>query len=268
MDITMTDTRVQTEKQHSKLGMLVVGTLVGIAFMLTYLQAMLIKQVTMPLPIISLISLLLAALVAGRPFGGWRWTPLLGMVWSVVLFLVNRDRILYELAHPENVHLFAWQLLMLAFMATAIVAGIGATIENYRNSASERFPRWVPWSFTAMAGLLVGAVLVAAIPRTGSGVQVSPAVLSQLPMIPIDVFKGGEIRVKAGQLTALRLDNPDGIGHSFDVDELNVHVSLPGGSESLALFTAETPGTYTFYCAPHYDKASGTGMYGTLIVEP
>ena len=86
--------------------------------------------------------------------------------------------------------------------------------------------------------------------------------------VPLDVFNSGEIRVKAGELTALRLANSSAAGHSFDVDELNVHVAIPSDSESLALFTAATPGTYTFYCAPHYDKASGTGMHGTLIVEP
>ncbi|HWQ13566.1 MAG TPA: plastocyanin/azurin family copper-binding protein [Roseiflexaceae bacterium] len=43
---------------------------------------------------------------------------------------------------------------------------------------------------------------------------------------------------------------------------------MPAGQDSLALFVAGQPGTYTFYCAPHYDKATGEGMHGTLIVEP
>ena len=42
---------------------------------------------------------------------------------------------------------------------------------------------------------------------------------------------------------------------------------MPAGEEGLAVFTAPAPGTYRFYCAPHYDKASGQGMHGTLIVE-
>ena len=66
----------------------------------------------------------------------------------------------------------------------------------------------------------------------------------------------------------LALANSEAAAHSFDVDELNVHVPMPGDSDSLALFIAPTPGTYTFYCAPHYDKATGSGMRGTLIVEP
>jgi plastocyanin len=113
----------------------------------------------------------------------------------------------------------------------------------------------------------IGAVIAAAIPRA-SGTQVDPAVLAQLPAIPLEAFAGGEIRVRAGELTALRLENPDAVAHSFDVDELNVHVGMPADSDSLALFITDMPGSYTFYCAPHYDKATGSGMHGTLIVEP
>jgi hypothetical protein len=55
--------------------------------------------------------------------------------------------------------------------------------------------------------------------------------------------------------------------HSFDVDEFGVHAPIPSGQSSPALFKPEAPGTYTFYCAPHYDKATGRGMKGMLIVE-
>jgi plastocyanin len=47
-----------------------------------------------------------------------------------------------------------------------------------------------------------------------------------------------------------------------------VHVLMPPGKSNLALFTPTKPGTYTFYCQPHADKAARTGMVGTLIVEP
>jgi plastocyanin len=269
MDITMTTPRVQARKQISGLTKLVVGALVGIALLYVYVQAVLLKKIEMPLPIFQIVSLVLAALIAGRPVGGWRWTPLLGVVLSLVLLLGSFQRLVYHLAHPESLQTFVAQLVMLALLAVGIVAGIAATVQNYRTPAAERhMPRWVAWGFTAMAGLFVGAVCVAAIPQSGSGVQVSSAVLAQLPVIPLDVFNGGEVRVKAGELTALRLENPDAQGHSFDVDELDLHVTMPNNSESLALFTAATPGTYTFYCAPHYDKATGKGMHGTLIVEP
>ena len=113
----------------------------------------------------------------------------------------------------------------------------------------------------------MGAILVA-IPQAGNAASISPAVLDRLPAVTLDAYNGGEIRVKAGQLAAFRLENPSAVGHSFDVDALNVHTPMASRSTSLTLFTADKPGTYTFYCAPHYDKATGQGMHGTLIVEP
>jgi Cupredoxin-like domain len=54
--------------------------------------------------------------------------------------------------------------------------------------------------------------------------------------------------------------------HSFDIDELNVHVPMASGKSSLALFKPTKPGTYTFYCSvPGHREL---GMQGTLIVEP
>ena len=73
--------------------------------------------------------------------------------------------------------------------------------------------------------------------------------------------------MKAGETVALRLENGDSEGHSFDIDQFGVHAAISPGAASLALFKPTQPGTYTFYCAPHYDKATGQGMQGTLIVE-
>jgi plastocyanin len=269
MNIAMTGSHSETDKRLAALGKLTVGTLIGIAIMFAYFQAVVLKQIEMPLPILSAIALVLATMVAGYPLGGWRWTPILGASWSGLMIAGNLDHIRYDLVHPENTHVFAWTLVMLGLTVVGIVAGISATVQNYRYAAPDRrTPPWVPWGLTTVGALVVGAILVAAIPQTGSGAQVSPAVLEQLPAITLNAFNEGEIRVKAGQLAAFRLENPAAVGHSFDVDELSVHISMPSESHSLALFTADKPGTYTFYCAPHYDKGSGRGMHGTLIVEP
>jgi plastocyanin len=80
-------------------------------------------------------------------------------------------------------------------------------------------------------------------------------------------FAQTELKVKAGETVALRLENSDGETHFFDVDEFNIHAPVLPGEEGLALFKPTQAGTYTFYCAPHYDKATGEGMKGTLIVE-
>ena len=68
------------------------------------------------------------------------------------------------------------------------------------------------------------------------------------------------------QTDVLRLESSDAAAHSFDIDELNVHVPMPADKPVLALFTPSTLGTYTFYCGiPGHTEA---GMVGTLIVEP
>jgi FtsP/CotA-like multicopper oxidase with cupredoxin domain len=56
--------------------------------------------------------------------------------------------------------------------------------------------------------------------------------------------------------------------HYFEVDELNVHALMPTGKDAVAIFRATQPGTCTFYCHPHANKATGQGMLGTLIVAP
>jgi plastocyanin len=268
MDSTLMATGARADRQPFGFRGLVVGSLIGFALLYIYIQVVLIGKVQMPLPILMVVSLLLAALVAGRPVGGWRWTPVLAAVWSQVLLFGNFELLRFHLAHPEHTHEFAAQLVLIGLVLTALVAGVGATAHNYRLPAAERrLPRWVPWGFTGMACLLLGALIVAAIPQA-RGPQVDPAVIAQLPAVPLTAFADGEIRVRAGELTALRLENSEGAAHSFDVDELNIHVAMPGNTDSLALFKADTPGTYTFYCAPHYNKATGSGMHGTLIVEP
>jgi hypothetical protein len=54
---------------------------------------------------------------------------------------------------------------------------------------------------------------------------------------------------------------------SLDIDEFDVHAPVQARDVGVVTFVADTPGTYTFYCAPHYDPESGEGMQGTLIVE-
>ncbi|HEU5101449.1 MAG TPA: cupredoxin domain-containing protein [Roseiflexaceae bacterium] len=160
--------------------------------------------------------------------------------------------------------------MLAAILAVGIIAGLSAAVQNYREVDARHAPRWLRAALIALAALVVGLISTAAIPRA-PGAVVSPEVLSILPPVTLQAYNGGEIHVKAGQLTALRLENPDGVGHSFEVDELNVHIAMPSGNDSLALFSAAQPGRYLFYCAPHYDKANdkanGSGMHGTLIVE-
>ncbi len=79
-------------------------------------------------------------------------------------------------------------------------------------------------------------------------------------------FGQTELRIKAGQEITLQLENYDTYPHSFDIDELGLHVEMPANDQVTIQFTAPEPGTYTIYCAvPGHREA---GMIATLVIEP
>lgn len=79
-------------------------------------------------------------------------------------------------------------------------------------------------------------------------------------------FGQTELRVQAGQEVRLQLQNYDMYAHSFDIDELNLHVQMPANDQVIVTFTAPEPGNYTIYCGiPGHKNA---GMVATLVVEP
>ena len=264
MDTPMTMTRGRARTPLAALGKLTVVGLIGIGLALIYLQAAMIGMIIPPLAVFTVISFVVAGVVAI----GWRWAPLLGALWSVFIIAGNSAEIAYSLGHPTEVRGFAFALFIVAVAAIGLVGGIGATVQNYRSSERQT-PRALPLGLTLLAGLLIGAVTVASVAAGGVNAGVSPEMLASLPALTTAnfVFDQQEIRVQAGETVALRLENGDSEGHSFDIDQFGVHTPMPSGEASLALFKPSQPGTYTFYCAPHYNKETGEGMKGTLIVE-
>jgi plastocyanin len=248
----------------SSLGKLTAGCLAGVTALLVYAQAAIFGGFD---PIVSAIAF--APLIGvGVILVGWRWAPLLGTLLFgllAALLVMGGSEITYTLAHPGSA-MFGFVIVALSLVLLGLVASISAAIQNYR-SATRPTPRALPVALALVAGLVAGAVVVGAIPQAGEAAGVSPEALAALPAVTLDKFNDGEIRVKAGETVALRLENPDGVAHAFAIDELGVAAPMPAGKSSLALFKPTKPGTYTFYCTPHYDKASGEGMRGKLIVE-
>jgi plastocyanin len=267
MATTMTATHTRfARKPLAALGKLTLITLVGFAVLLIAFMILVIGEFVPPVLVVAAIPLIIAGVVAT----GWRWAPLLGtLVFSLLLALlvIGASEIVFTLSHPGGA-LFTFLLIVIPVLAIGFVASISATVQNYR-SVERQSPRWLPGALMIVAGLVVGAVAVGSIPQPRDALGVSPETLAALPAVTLENFAPDKaVHVKAGETIALRLENPSGGAHAFVVDELGVNVYMPAGQNSLALFKATKPGTYTFYCTPHYNKATGEGMKGTLVVEP
>lgn len=244
------------------LGRLTVAALLGVVLLLLGFMAFALRAFEPIVVGVAAVPLVVAGVVAV----GWRWAPLLAtlILGLLALLLLASVRELV-LTHPSG-GLFTLLLLLAPLTLVGLAASVGAAVQNYR-SAEPQTPRWLPAALLLVGGLSVGAAAVSTIPPAGAAVGVTAETLADLPAVTLPSFNGGLIRVRAGEAVALRLENSDPVAHAFAIDELGVNAVMPAGAESLALFTPTEPGTYTFYCPPHYDKASGRGMHGTIIVE-
>ncbi|MEZ4643573.1 MAG: cupredoxin domain-containing protein [Chloroflexota bacterium] len=78
-------------------------------------------------------------------------------------------------------------------------------------------------------------------------------------------FGQHELHIKAGQEITLRLENYDTYAHSFDIDELDIHIQMPANDQVSTQITVAATGTYTIYCGVPGHRAAGMMAY--LIVE-
>jgi heme/copper-type cytochrome/quinol oxidase subunit 2 len=260
MDQSLTPPRVLARRPIGALARVHLAGLIGMALAMVYLQALVVGTF-LPVPTaIAAITVVIAGVVAT----GWRWAPLLGMVWLILVDATSASIIGYHLARPENTHDFAFYVVVLGISVAVVVTGIAALLQLGRGQAVHA-PRWLPRFLLAVAMLCLGAVAVELIPRP-SAASVSRTMLADLPAVTIAnfAFDRAEIRAKAGETVALRLENADAATHAFAIDAFGLDVPMHSGETSLALFRPTAPGTYTFYCSvPHHED-----MRSTLIVEP
>ena len=255
------------------LGALRLWTIIGLVGFISVLIYLQVTSIGFD-PLVSGF-VLLALIIAAGIASGWRWAPLLGALWSILVLAAFGPFMIYDLTHPAVFDHFALAVPGVAFLVATVVAGIGATVQHERSrrrptptAESYQAPRWLLAFLGALTGLSLGALLVASLAAGTSAGGVSAEALAKLPALTTlpTAFDRTELRAKVGETVALRLENQDTQSHSFDIDEFTVHALLPAGATSLALFTPSTPGSYTFYCGlPGHREA---GMVGTLVVEP
>jgi plastocyanin len=233
--------------------------------LLVVLQTAIIGEFVPPLAVFAAVAVIAAGIVAI----GWRWAPILGTLICGLVVAMNAQPLMFGLVHPNDFRTFAFDVSALAVAVIGILAGISATVQNYRRAPQERrAPRGLAAALIGVTGLVAGAILVASIPQQASAASITPEVMATLPALGTKdfMFTQHELHAKVGETIAYRLENSDGEAHYFEIDELNVHAPIPAGKTGVAMFKALKPGTYTFYCGPHSDRATMEGMVGKLIV--
>lgn len=214
-------------------------------------------EFVLPLVILTVVMLLGAGVVAI----GKRWTPLVGVMLSIGTLIGGsfQSYFIYHITHPNELIAFVPSVLIILCAITALGAGLTATLQNYR-SGERRAPRWVTAALTALAGLMLGAIIVAAIPPANA----APVNTGGEPTVHAGAatFAPNAVRVPQGQ--KLKIVDDSSIQHILDNGRWKnttpvleqesgapqVHdLMLSGNTVEIGPFT--TPGTYYIFCTIH-----------------
>ena len=231
--------------------------------------------------VITVIALVFTVLVAT----GIRWAPLLGAIAScyiLYVFLIQVAYPVYHLVHPKDALSSPWVsfvlfVIILLVIWSAIVAlgtSIATLVQNYRQGGRKR-PRWLTPALTGMAGVLVGAILIAAIAQPGtSAASTGTTSTNGMPTVHLGISNFVQAAVTVPKGSKLLLVDDGAFLHilangswvngtarpatepgSPRVNSLQIH----GGSMEIGPFNVA--GTYHLYCQVHQ------GMNLTITVQ-
>lgn len=256
------------------LGKLTVAALIGaaLAFAILLLTIFLATgTIILPLLIVAVVLLVVAGIVAT----GVLWTPLLGALMglgTIIGGVFTQQYFVYHLTHPAEVGPFFLSFLICVFAIVAICSGIGATVQNYRDTARHS-PRWLPIPLAALGGFvlgaLLGALLAQATPAASSTTSVNGEAVAHMG---ISNFAQSSVTVSKGSKLTLIDDGSYPHILSNGVWENNTpHPATEAGApavqnvqvngKSVEIGPFNTAGTFHIYCTIH------PGMNLTVIVQ-
>ena len=226
-----------------------------------------------PLLITTAALLLMAGLVAI----GLRWTPLLGALLSGIFLTImsGQPEVIYHMTHPKEGDFasFVLDTLLFAFLVVTLGATLSAIVQNYWQR-ERRAPRWLPAVLSGVAGMVIGAILIAAIAQPVATTSTGPTTTGGEPAIHLDPgnFLQSSVIVPKGSKLLLVDDGPflhiltNGSwqnGQPKPAKEPGApsvnNLQINGTSVEIGPFS--TAGAYHIYCTVHQ------GMNLTIIVQ-
>lgn len=216
-------------------------------------------------------------IVAGLAMIGFRWIPpLVTLLNGVFLYqMVTQPFVIEHLSNPKTDGFtpFVLDLLIIACVFVALGATIGATVQNY-SKGSRRSPRWLSSALTGVAGIVIGAILLAAISQPATTTISGTLFTRGLPTVHMSAgsFNQPAVTIPKGSKLLLVDDVPilhiivngsweNGVpkaARELGAPTLN-NLQVNGNSVEIGPFT--TAGTYRIYCSVH------PGMNLTVIVQ-
>jgi plastocyanin len=251
------------------MGWLTTGSLVGIGIGFWLLMLM-IGVTVAAIAILSVASVLIAGLVVT----GVRWSPALGAVFGAGVWiggLTSQQYSLYHLTHPQEGGPFIVSVLIYVLALVAIVAGIVATVQNYR-SGTRHAPPWTGAFLGLMAGFVVGATIVSLLVLPGNTSAAPASTEADTVHMGIASFSRPTVTIAKGSM--LKLVDDGSFLHiiangSWD-GSTPKSVSEPGAPEvkdrqvnggSITIGPFNTVGTFSLYCTVH------PGMMLKVVVQ-
>ena len=205
--------------------------------------------------------------VGSAPRRPWLWLALL--VPPVLFLLLNAPFIPFALTHPTDIGFTAILPLVVATIVL-IAAGVAAFREARAGDAADAPSLRAQWATALVVGATLGAFATGLVAAKGGGGP-SGGALTAAPTTSGSLVAEGtkfltsSYSIASGGVLGLFVENRDSFAHSFDIDSLNLHVSVPANTTIAVAIQPTTAGTLTFYCSlPGHRDA---GMVGTIEVQ-
>lgn len=206
------------------------------------------------------------AAVAWTPARTRPWFWIACAVLGLLVLLFNGFYAPYALTHPADALTFVTTLAALVAGVLVIVGSLTA----WREARGGR-PLWhargrAGLVIAGIAGLVLGASVTSfvAAASTSAGQALSGPPAATATLLAKDTAFVGDLEAASGQVLGVFVTNADAYAHSFDLDELGIHVPLPATSTTFVALQPTKGGQLPFYCAiPGHRDA---GMVGTITV--
>lgn len=213
-------------------------------------------------------TVVLNLLVLVPALRGRAWALAVGYLLLVNNLVFSGPFLLEDLATPARLGTWTWSaavlvpnVLGLPYGAIALAEGLGRSVPAWLDRMQRRF---LAGAAAAAGGMWLLAAALSLHAEPAAGLGEAPDAVVQVDLAGM-AFRPARLELPKGRRTALFLINRDDYPHSFDVDALGIHVSVPARGSAVAVVHPEESREFDFYCGVAGHKQAG--MTGIMAVR-